>query len=261
MPNPTAEIANLRREVLAHPVPAHVAIVMDGNGRWAEARGLSRIAGHREGSESVRSVTREARRIGVRALTLYAFSAQNWGRPPEEVTALMDLLREYLLSERNELLDNQIRLNAAGELWRLPSHVTEPLDELRQITRGQKQMVLTLALSYGSREELARAAQELAREAKEGKIDPADIDTAALDARLWTHELPDPDLLLRTGGERRLSNFLLWQGAYAELMFTDTPWPEFREAELLAAVLDFQRRERRFGLTSAQLRRVPGGSY
>jgi undecaprenyl diphosphate synthase len=260
MPKASIETASLRREVLAHPVPAHIAIVMDGNGRWAEARGLPRIAGHREGSESVRSVTREARRIGVRALTLYAFSAQNWGRPPEEVTALMDLLREYLLSERNELLDNQIRLDAAGELWRLPSHVTEPLDELRQITKGQKQMVLTLALSYGSREELARAAQELAREVEEGRLDAASIDTEAIERRLWTRGLPDPDLLLRTGGERRLSNFLLWQCAYAELMFTDTPWPEFREDDFLGAVLDYQQRERRFGLTSAQLRRVPGGS-
>ncbi len=259
MPKASIETASLRREVLAQPVPAHIAIVMDGNGRWAEARGLPRIAGHREGSESVRSVTREARRIGVRALTLYAFSAQNWGRPPEEVTALMDLLREYLLSERNELLDNQIRLDAAGELWRLPSHVTEPLDELRQITKGQKQMVLTLALSYGSREELARAAQDLAREVSAGSLDAASIDPEAIERRLWTHGLPDPDLLLRTGGERRLSNFLLWQGAYAELMFTDTPWPEFRENDLLAAVLDYQQRERRFGLTSAQLRRVPGG--
>jgi undecaprenyl diphosphate synthase len=258
MPKASVETAILRREVLAQPVPAHIAIVMDGNGRWAEARGLPRIAGHREGSESVRSVTREARRIGVRALTLYAFSAQNWGRPPEEVTALMDLLREYLLSERNELLDNQIRLDAAGELWRLPSHVIEPLEELRQITRGQKQMVLTLALSYGSREELARAAQELAREVASGKLDAASIDTAALERRLWTHGLPEPDLLLRTGGERRLSNFLLWQCAYAELMFSDTPWPECREDDLLAAVLDYQQRERRFGLTSAQLRRGGG---
>jgi undecaprenyl diphosphate synthase len=261
MSKPTAEIASLRREVMANPVPVHVAIVMDGNGRWAEARGLPRIAGHREGSESVRSVTREARRIGVKALTLYAFSAQNWGRPPEEVTALMDLLREYLLSERNELLDNEIRLDAAGELWRLPEHVTEPLEELRKITRGQRQMVLTLALSYGSREELARSAQELARAAKAGTLDPETIDPAALEQRLWTHGLPDPDLVLRTGGEHRLSNFLLWQAAYAELMFTDKPWPEFREADLLTAILDYQQRERRFGLTSAQLRQVRGGAY
>jgi undecaprenyl diphosphate synthase len=261
MSKPTAEIAALRREVMANPVPAHVAIVMDGNGRWAEARGLPRVAGHREGSESVRSVTREARRIGVGALTLYAFSAQNWGRPPEEVTALMDLLREYLLSERNELLDNEIRLDAAGELWRLPGHVLEPLEELRRITRGQRQMVLTLALSYGSREELARASQDLARDAKLGKLEPDDIDPAAIEERLWTRGLPDPDLVLRTGGERRLSNFLLWQAAYAELMFTDKPWPEFREADLLTAILDYQQRERRFGLTSAQLRSVRGGAY
>jgi undecaprenyl diphosphate synthase len=253
-----ADLASLRREVLERPVPRHIAIVMDGNGRWAEGRGLPRVAGHRAGSESVRSVTREARRIGVRALTLYAFSAQNWERPPEEVSALMDLLREFLLSERAELLDNQIRLCAVGQVEKLPPRVAEPLAELVDATSGQREMVLTLALSYGSREELAQAARLLASEAAHGQRAPEAIDEQALHEKLWTRELPDLDLLLRTGGERRLSNFLLWQAAYAELAFVDIPWPDFREVDLLEAVVDFQKRERRFGRISAQLSRGAG---
>jgi len=251
---PNEKIAELRAELAGRRLPAHVAIVMDGNGRWAEARKLPRLAGHREGSESVRAVTREARRLGIGALTLYAFSAQNWGRPPEEVSGLMDLLREYLLSERQELLDNQIRLEAIGELDKLPARVLEPLTELREVTARADRMVLTLALSYGSREELARVARELAEEVGAGSRDAESIDAAVLQSRLATRKLPDPDLLLRTGGEWRLSNFLLWQSAYTELMFLDVPWPEFREVQFLEALLDFQRRERRFGLTSAQIR-------
>jgi undecaprenyl diphosphate synthase len=258
MTPPDPQLASLRAEVKASPVPAHVAIVMDGNGRWAEARGLTRIAGHREGSESVRSVTREARRVGVRFLTLYAFSAQNWQRPPDEVEALMDLLREYLLKERAELTDNQIRLSAIGEIDKLPPRVTEPLAELRAVTAAlakerPNEMVLTLALSYGSREEIVSAASGLAAEVKAGRLDPAAIDEAALAKRLWTADMPDPDLVIRTGGERRLSNYLLWQAAYAELCFDETPWPEFRELSLLAKLREFQHRERRFGLTSAQV--------
>jgi undecaprenyl diphosphate synthase len=251
---PKEKIAALRAELAGRRLPAHVAIVMDGNGRWAEARELPRLAGHREGSESVRAVTREARRLGIKALTLYAFSAQNWGRPADEVSGLMDLLREYLIGERQELLDNQIRLEAIGELEKLPPHVLEPLTELCEATARSGEMVLTLALSYGSREELARVARELAEEVRDGRRDLEEIDSAAVQSRLATHRLPDPDLLLRTGGEWRLSNFLLWQSAYTELMFLDVPWPEFREVQFLEALLDFQRRERRFGLTSAQIR-------
>ncbi len=244
----------LRAEVRRGRIPAHVAIVMDGNGRWAEARGLPRVAGHREGSESVRAVTREARKLGLSALTLYAFSAQNWLRPRDEVGALMDLLREYLLSERAELCDNQIRLEAAGDLARLPSRVREPLAELRGVTAGRPaRMVLTLALSYGSREEIVHAARSLASDVAAGRLAAEAIDEEELGRRLWTAGLPDPDLVIRTGGERRLSNYLLWQAAYAELLFVDTPWPEFREIGLLSALRDFQRRERRFGKTSAQV--------
>ena len=248
------EIAQLRAEIAGRSPPVHVAIVMDGNGRWAESRNLPRLAGHRVGSESVRAVTREARRVGVKALTLYAFSAQNWGRPPDEVAGLMDLLREYLLGERAELLDNQIRLEAIGDLKRLPPYVREPLDELCAATAHHGQMVLTLALSYGSREELARVARELCEEVVAGRLAVTDIGPNTMQARLATRGLPDPDLMLRTGGEWRLSNFLLWQAAYTELMFVDVPWPDFREVHFLTALVDYQRRERRFGLTSAQLR-------
>ncbi len=243
-------IEALRERVRRRPLPRHVAVIMDGNGRWAEARGLPRVAGHREGSESVRAVSREARRAGVEALTLYAFSAQNWARPPEEVEALMRLLAEYLESERRELSENQIRLHAIGELERLPNYVRERLDATMAESRGQRGMVLTLALSYGGREELAQAARRAARERGPDRLDPA-----ALEAALWTEGLPELDLLVRTGGERRISNFLLWQAAYAELYFSEVQWPDFRELEFLRAIDDYQGRERRFGLTGAQVRR------
>ncbi|MFL5260786.1 MAG: polyprenyl diphosphate synthase [Anaeromyxobacteraceae bacterium] len=220
---------------------------MDGNGRWAEARGLPRIEGHREGSEAVRAVTREARNVGVEALTLYAFSAQNWARPPDEVAALMQLLAEFLDSERAEIMENAIRLRAIGDLERLPSFVAERLDRLTRESAANDGMTLTLALSYDAREEIARAARLAAEAARGGSFSAADID-----ARLYTAGLPALDLLVRTSGERRISNFLLWQCAYAELAFTEVLWPDFRELELLEAVAEFQTRERRFGLTGAQ---------
>ena len=236
----------LREKVRARPLPRHVAIIMDGNGRWAEARGLPRLAGHREGSESVRAVTREARRIALEALTLYAFSAQNWSRPPDEVQGLMELLAEYLDSERAEIMDNDIRLHAIGELHRLPDFVNERLERMQHESQGNRGMTLTLALSYDAREDVAQAAR---RAAAEG----APIDQAAIDARLWTAGWPELDLLVRTSGERRISNFLLWQSAYAEFAFPEVLWPDFRELEFLQVVSDFQSRERRFGLTGAQV--------
>jgi undecaprenyl diphosphate synthase len=236
----------LREKVRARPLPRHVAIIMDGNGRWAEARGLPRLAGHREGSESVRAVTREARRIALEALTLYAFSAQNWSRPPDEVQGLMELLAEYLDSERAEIMDNDIRLHAIGELHRLPDFVNERLERMKRESQRNRGMTLTLALSYDAREDVAQAAR---RAAAEG----APIDQAAIDARLWTAGLPELDLLVRTSGERRISNFLLWQCAYAEFAFPEVLWPDFRELEFLQVVSDFQSRERRFGLTGAQV--------
>ncbi|WP_308197106.1 MULTISPECIES: polyprenyl diphosphate synthase [unclassified Anaeromyxobacter] len=240
-------VEELEARVRARPVPRHVAIIMDGNGRWAEARGLPRVLGHREGSESVRAVTRAARRIGVEALTLYAFSAENWARPDEEVGALMSLLAEFLESERGEMMANGIRLNAIGELDRLPDVVREKLAVVRAETAGNSAMTLTLALSYGGRQELVQAARRAAA-AKGAALEADDIEAA-----LWTAGLPELDLLVRTSGERRISNFLLWQCAYAELHFSDVLWPDFRDRELFRAIEDFQGRERRFGLTGAQL--------
>ncbi|HTP51519.1 MAG TPA: polyprenyl diphosphate synthase [Anaeromyxobacteraceae bacterium] len=236
----------LEERVRLRPLPRHVAIIMDGNGRWAETRGLSRVAGHREGSESVRAVTRQARKLGLEALTLYAFSAQNWARPDDEVAALMQLLAEYLDSERREIMDNRIRLNSIGDTDRLPGFVRERLEATSALSAKNDGMVLTLALSYGGREEIVHAAGAAARAARAP-------DLASIEAGLWTVGLPELDLLVRTSGERRISNFLLWQAAYAELYFTDVLWPDFRELELLAAVAEFQTRQRRFGLTAAQL--------
>ncbi|MEI7705227.1 MAG: polyprenyl diphosphate synthase [Deltaproteobacteria bacterium] len=235
----------MESRVRARTLPRHVAIIMDGNGRWAETRGRSRVEGHREGSRSVRSVTREARKIGLEALTLYAFSSQNWGRPDEEVGALMQLLAEYLDSERAEIMDNRIRLHTIGETGRLPGFVRERLESVRAASAGNDGMVLTLALSYGGQEEIVQAAQAAAR------VGPVEAD--ALEAHLWTAGLPPLDLLVRTSGERRISNFLLWQAAYAEMVFVETLWPDFRETDLLGAIADFQQRERRFGLTAAQV--------
>jgi undecaprenyl diphosphate synthase len=240
-------VQELEARVKSRPLPRHVAIIMDGNGRWAESRGLPRVAGHREGSEAVRAVTRAARRIGLQALTLYAFSSENWGRPDEEVGALMQLLADFLESERGEMMANGIRLNAIGELDRLPPFVREKLAAVRAETGANRDMVLTLALSYGGRQEIVAAARRAAA-ARGPALEAADIE-----ASLQTVDLPDLDLLVRTSGERRISNFLLWQAAYAELHFSDVLWPDFRDAELFAAIADFQARERRFGLTGAQL--------
>lgn len=227
---------------------------MDGNGRWAEERGLPRLEGHREGSSSVREVSRSARRLGISALTLYAFSSQNWARPAEEVAGLMELLREYLEKERAEIMDNNIRLNAIGELDRLPRYVREPLDRLRADSAGNTGMVLSLALSYGGREELVRAARLLAEAAVRGDLSPADVNEVQLERCLWTGGLPPLDLVIRTSGEQRMSNFLLWQAAYAELVFSPEPWPAFRVPAFLACLSEYQQRERRYGQTSAQVK-------
>lgn len=253
-------ISDLEARVAARELPQHVGIIMDGNGRWAEARALPRLEGHREGSASVQDVTRCGRRLGLKALTLYAFSSQNWARPAEEVAGLMDLLREYLLKERSEILDHDIRLDAIGELDKLPRYVREPLESLRAESRDNRAMVLTLALSYGGREELVAVARTLAERVRAGTLEPADVTEQLIDASLWTAGLPPVDLVIRTSGERRLSNFLLWQSAYAELYFTDTLWPDFRARQLLESLLAFQDRERRFGLTQAQLRAPTAGA-
>ncbi len=234
---------------MAPGLPRHVAIIMDGNGRWALARNLPRIEGHREGAKSVKDVVRASRQLGLEALTLYAFSAQNWSRPPDEVKALMELLRDYLLEERAEIMDNAIRLVAIGQIERLPDFVRGPLDALVADSAANTGMTLCLALSYGAREAIVAAACAAMR----AGIPPAQLDEARLGAFFPTRDLPPLDLLVRTSGEQRISNFLLWECAYSELFFTPTLWPDFRRADLYAALEAYAARERRFGLTSAQL--------
>lgn len=235
-------------------VPRHVAIIMDGNGRWATSRGLPRLKGHEAGAESVRDITRACREWGVEALTLYSFSTENWKRPAEEVSGLMALLSRYLTEERREILDNQIRLTSIGATDQLPVAVQALLKELSHASRNNKGMVLNLALSYGGRAELVEAARRLAKKAATGRLRPDQIDEASFAAELQTAGLPDPDLVVRTSGEFRISNFLLWQVAYAEFYVTDTLWPDFRRDELKKAFEMYSKRERRFGLTGAQVK-------
>ena len=226
---------------------------MDGNGRWAQRLGKPRLEGHRAGAESVRDITRAARELGLEALTLYAFSSQNWQRPVEEVAGLMQLLREFLIDERSEILDNQIRLEAIGDIERLPATVKVPLDELRATSASNKGMTLTLALSYGGRESIARAVRAAAKDVAAGSISADAIDVDLFSTYLPTTQLPPLDLLIRTSGEQRISNFMLWEIAYAELIFIDVQWPEFRREHLYKCLDQYAARERRFGLTSEQL--------
>ena len=226
---------------------------MDGNGRWAQLRNKPRLEGHKAGAESVRDITRASRELGLEALTLYAFSSQNWARPVDEVTGLMQLLRDFLIEERAEILDNQIRLEALGDIERLPAFVRDPLDELRAASSGNSRMVLTLALSYGGRESIARAARAAAADVAAGRLTCEALDADKLGSYLPTATLPPLDLLVRTSGELRVSNFMLWEIAYAELMFVDIMWPEFRREHLYKCLEEYTARERRFGMTSAQL--------
>lgn len=234
-------------------VPRHVAVIMDGNGRWAASRGLPRAKGHEAGADSVREVVRECRALGVEALTLYSFSTENWKRPQEEVDKLMALLERYLVGERDEILGNAIRFRAIGQLDRLPGFVRRPLELLTAESSQSKGMTLCLALSYGARMEITEAVKQVAREVASGMLAVEDIDEAVFSAHLYTAELPDPDLLIRTSGEMRLSNFLLWQVAYAELYVTEVHWPDFRRPHLLEAFRAYGVRERRYGRTTAQL--------
>jgi undecaprenyl diphosphate synthase len=242
-------------------LPRHVAVIMDGNGRWAGARHLPRIAGHRAGIAAVREVVEGAARLGIEVLTLYAFSRENWSRPAPEVNALMRLLRDYLDAELATLLERNIRFRAIGRIEELPPPVRTALAEAEERTASNTGMLFLIALSYSGRAELADAARALAEDAAAGRLDPAAIDEAVLEARLHTADVPDPDLLIRTSGELRLSNFLLWQLAYSEIWVTPVLWPDFRRRHLHEAVLDFQRRERRFGgvtSTAARPRAVRG---
>ena len=227
--------------------PRHVAIIMDGNGRWAKRRFLPRVAGHRAGAEAVRTTVKAAADLGLRALTLYAFSSENWRRSSEEVSDLMGLLRHYLRKEVAELDRNGIRLRTIGDIGGLEGDLIDLVRDGVERTKNNRRLDFVLALNYGSQDEMVRATREIAAEVLAGRLDPADIDGATIEARLDTHDLPPLDLLIRTSGERRLSNFLLWQAAYAELLFVDTLWPDFDGKALAEAIADFGTRERRFG--------------
>ncbi|HWO88694.1 MAG TPA: polyprenyl diphosphate synthase [Gemmatimonadales bacterium] len=229
------------------PVPRHVACIMDGNGRWAKERFLPRTLGHREGMKAVREVVEGAIEVGIEYLTLYAFSEENWQRPPAEIGALMGLLEEYVGLETSELAANGVQVHVFGDLSRLSPASRDAIDTLVAGTRGGTRLQLNLCISYSSRAEIARAARRLADDVRQGRLALEDVDEDALSLRLYTAGMPEPDLLIRTSGELRLSNFLLWQLAYAELFITPVLWPDFNRAHLFEAVLDFQRRERRFG--------------
>jgi undecaprenyl diphosphate synthase len=244
---PAAANLNLSR------LPRHVAIIMDGNGRWAKRRGYLRVRGHLTGVESVRVVVRLARQLGIEYLTLYAFSDENWQRPTTEIRALMNILSRFVRKEVAELRQNQVMLRAIGDLQRLPASVQRELAQAEEATREGARMTLSLALSYGGRREILQAAQALAADLQAGRLRLEDITPESFAGRLYTAGMPDPDLLIRTSGEYRLSNFLLWQTAYTELYFTDTLWPDFREEELIKALLEYQQRDRRFGLTQEQV--------
>ncbi len=239
-------------------VPRHVAIIMDGNGRWAVERGLERNAGHREGIESVREIIRACRDYGVEVLTLYAFSLENWNRPKGEVSELMRLLEEYLETELAEVMENGARVRSIGRLDRLPPSTRRAVENAVRETADNEGMQLIFALSYGGRAEIVDAARRIGRDAELGKIDPEGLDEKTFASYLYASDVPDPDLLIRTGAERRISNFLLWQIAYAELHMSRCMWPEFRRREFEAALLDYQSRERRFGRTSAQVQHGEG---
>jgi undecaprenyl diphosphate synthase len=233
-------------------IPQHIVIIMDGNGRWAKRKGTDRISGHKEGMKSVKAVVKAASELEIKFITLFAFSAQNWQRPKVEVDALMELLKEYLRKEGKKLAENDIKLNAIGRLSELPGDVYNVLTETINITRHCKSLTLTLALSYGGREEIVDAIREII---SNGNISPHEIDEISFSKFLYTADLIEPDLLIRTSGELRLSNFLLWQLAYTEIYVTKTLWPDFRKRHLIKAIINYQKRERRFGLTSDQTRK------
>jgi undecaprenyl diphosphate synthase len=243
-----------KTKILPSDIPKHIAIIMDGNGRWAREKTLPRIAGHREGVNSVREVTRICGEIGVEFLTLYTFSKENWKRPKKEVSALMTLLLRTINKEVKGLHKNNVKFNIIGDLEMLPPSTRKGLEEGISLTSQNTGLNLSLALNYGSRQEMLEATQTLAMQVKDGLISVGDINEELFSKYLYTNGIPDPDLMIRTSGESRLSNFLLWQSAYTEIYMTSTYWPDFREKELLEAILDYQKRERRFGKVSEQIR-------
>ena len=247
-------MSDLKAQITPHNVPRHIAIIMDGNGRWAKQKGMPRVVGHHSGVKSVREVTEAAAEIGVGYLTLYAFSTENWNRPPAEVTALMTLLVETIKGEIRDLNKNGVRLMAIGDLEALPAASYKTLLQGMEATKNNTRITLVLALNYSAKWEILRATRLLAEQAQQGLLRPADITENVFENALSTSGIPDPELLIRTSGETRISNFLLWQIAYAELYFTPVFWPDFGKKELFEAILSYQRRERRFGMTSDQLK-------
>ena len=256
--NPAIAISNtmnLKDQINKSSLPKHLAIIMDGNGRWAKNRGLFRTKGHEQGTQSVKETVEGSAQIGIPYLTLYAFSTENWSRPKREVDLLMKLLVSSLKNEQKTLQENDIKLNAIGNLETLPKKVKAELQEVINNTKDNTRMTLTIALSYGSREEILKTVKEISHKVKNNLISPSDIDETVINNHLYTHNLPEVDFLIRTSGEQRISNFLLWQIAYAELYFTDTLWPDFKKEDLFKALLNYQNRERRFGKTSEQLKK------
>ena len=244
---------SIKEQINLNHLPQHVAVIMDGNGRWARKKGNVRIFGHRNAIKAVRDTTEGAAELGIKFLTLYAFSTENWNRPKSEVDALMQLLVDTIRKETSTLMDNDIRLATIGDTTRLPGNCARRLEESMEITRDNKRMTLTLALSYGSRSDISQAVRQLAHEVQTGKLDPENIDESLISNYLSTSNMPDPELLIRTSGEYRISNFLLWEIAYAEIFITQKLWPDFRREDLFEAILDFQKRERRFGMISEQI--------
>ena len=255
-PHPVSDSAALSTRVprlsRKDRLPRHVAVIMDGNGRWAQRRGLSRIEGHKRGKEAVRKIVEASRELGLSYLTLYAFSSENWQRPPHEVRALMGLLNRYLRTEMRRMMRYDIRLRAIGKLERLPANVRKSLLDAVDATRANTGLTVILAVSYSAREEIVSAVQALAQDVHAGRLDPRRIDEQTVERFLWTSDIPAPDLLIRTSGEFRVSNFMLWQLAYTELYVTDTLWPDFDREAFEHALAEYQHRDRRFGRTSEQ---------
>jgi undecaprenyl diphosphate synthase len=244
---------SLEDQINKESLPQHLAIIMDGNGRWAKQRGFMRIFGHENGSKAVRTTIETCGKLGIKYLTLYAFSTENWNRPQKEVDALMNLLVSALKKELKNLMKNDIKLNVIGDFTKLPVKAQKELTEVLELSKNNKSMTVTLALSYGAREELVNTVKEIIKKVKNNIINENDINELIINEHLYTHNLPDVDLLIRTSGEQRISNFLLWQIAYAELYFTSVLWPDFNQNELYEAIISYQKRERRFGKTSEQL--------
>ncbi|GHU79029.1 isoprenyl transferase [Bacteroidia bacterium] len=244
---------SLREEIDLKRLPVHIAIIMDGNGRWAQKNGMERFMGHKEGVVSVRKIVEAAGDLGIKYLTVYTFSTENWNRPQEEVDALMALMITAIRRETPDLMANRVRLRTIGDIDRLPPLTRHELDACMDETKNNTGLNLVLALSYSSRWELTEAVKKMAQAVKDGTLAVSQIDEATISNHLSTKDIPDPDLLIRTGGEFRISNYLLWQSAYSEFYFTDTYWPDFREESLYAAIVDYQKRQRRFGKTGEQI--------